>query len=300
MIKKYCVYYIDDFLLDKFINQWIWEKMMKMYYSTFNTFLTFSDIQVSDLTTYTTSNFKRFLWNNLISKNWSSTTYNHYRKCLRCYCEYLKKEWFLEKNPFDDICKRKESKKLPKTLTKDQIKELLISLYSTFDKKTYSWYRNIVIVQTYLHTWLRLSELINLWYEDININESYLRVKNWKWDKERIVPLDNIIIKTLYDFDKFSRKEFIERKHFFLTKNWNKLTDKDLKRIIDKIRYWITFHFTWHQLRHTFATELVRNNFDIYNISQILWHTKIDTTKIYLSTDTQKLKKQLDQIKLFS
>ncbi len=73
-----------------------------------------------------------------------------------------------------------------------------------------------------------------------------------------------------------------------------------MQTIIKKIRSFLTFHFTWHQLRHTYATELVRNNFDIYNISQILGHSTIDTTKIYLSVDTDKLKKQLDKIKLFS
>jgi len=73
-----------------------------------------------------------------------------------------------------------------------------------------------------------------------------------------------------------------------------------MQTIIKKIRSHTSFHFTWHQLRHTYATELVRNNFDIYNISQILGHSTIDTTKIYLSVDTEKLKKQLDKIKLFS
>ncbi len=58
-----------------------------------------------------------------------------------------------------------------------------------------------------------------------------------------------------------------------------------MKRIMEKIRASISFYFTWHQLRHTFATELVRNNFDIFNISKILGHASIDTTKIYLSVD---------------
>lgn len=70
--------------------------------------------------------------------------------------------------------------------------------------------------------------------------------------------------------------------------------------MMDKIRANISFYFTWHQLRHTFATELVRNNFDIFNISRILGHANIDTTKIYLSVDTAKLKNQLDNIVLFS
>jgi site-specific recombinase XerD len=73
-----------------------------------------------------------------------------------------------------------------------------------------------------------------------------------------------------------------------------------MRLIIDRIRYCLTFHFTWHQLRHTYATELVRNNFDIFNISKILGHTKIETTQIYLSSNVEKMKEQIDMIKMFS
>ncbi len=70
--------------------------------------------------------------------------------------------------------------------------------------------------------------------------------------------------------------------------------------MMGKIRASISFYFTWHQLRHTFATELVRNNFDIFNISKILGHASTETTKIYLSVDIGKLKSQIDNIALFS
>lgn len=299
-MKKYNCVFIDDFLLEKIVNQWIWEKMLSQYDQCFKILITWEYVLTSNLSTYTTNNFKRFLWDNLLNKKWSSCTYNHFRKCLKSYCKYLLNEWYLQENPIDKITKRKEPKQLPKTLTKEQLKELFESIESIFLKNTYVWYRNIVIFYTYLYTWLRLSELINLDYEDINITDSYIRVKKWKWDKERLIPISQELQKILLNFDKFSNKNFIKRDNYFLTKTWNKLNNQDLKRIIQKIRSWITFHFTWHQLRHTFATELVRNNFDIYNISQILWHSKIDTTKIYLSTDMTKLKKQLDVIKLFN
>jgi site-specific recombinase XerD len=78
------------------------------------------------------------------------------------------------------------------------------------------------------------------------------------------------------------------------------MQERELRKIINRIRAKISFYFTWHQLRHTFATELVRNNFDIFNISKILGHSKIDTTRIYLSVDTERLKNQLDTITLFA
>lgn len=103
-----------------------------------------------------------------------------------------------------------------------------------------------------------------------------------------------MLVKILHQYLKKRNKEYqYDSGFFFPTVHGNALQKRDMQVIIKKIRYCISFHFTWHQLRHTFATELVRNNFDIYNISKILGHAKIDTTKIYLSIDVGKLKNNL-------
>ena len=116
-----------------------------------------------------------------------------------------------------------------------------------------------------------------------------------------MVPVNRILTKILHTYLKRRKKETNYDEGFlFPTVHGNSLKERDMKTIINRLRYCLTFHFTWHQLRHTFATELVRNNFDIFNISRILGHTKIDTTKIYLSVDTHRLKKQLDDINLFA
>jgi len=300
-MKKFNSFYIDEFLLEKFINQWISKKMLKTYYTVFRQLLLDTNIIASDLSTYTARNFKKFLWENLIKRNWTSATYNSYRKCFKCYCNYLVTEEYLEENPINKIIKRKEPSQLPKTLTKNQVDELLSSLETAFDKDTFTWYRNIIIVHTYLHTGLRLSELTNLKVNNLKLYDWYLQVVKWKWSKDRIVPVNKILTGILHNYLKARRKEVNYDDGFlFPTIHWNSLKERDMRKIISKLRYCISFHFTWHQLRHTFATELVRNNFDIFNISRILGHTKIDTTKIYLSVDTKKLKQQIDSINLFA
>jgi len=301
-MKKFWNLYIDDFMLEKEVSQWIWKRMIEQYHTVFNLFIKSNQVIASDLVTYTTQNFKRFLWDNLVEKNWSSNTYNSYRKYLRCYCEFLKTEWYLLENPLDNIQKRKIAKQLPKALTKSETQELLNNIHKTFSDWTFMSKRNQTIIYTYLYTGLRLSELINLKLEDLQVHEWYLKVVKWKWSKDRIVPLNKDINKRLsyYIQDRNQNYEWIKTDVLFPTRYWNNLQKRDLRTIIDKLRENISFHFTWHQLRHTYATELVRNNFDIYNIARILWHTRIDTTKIYLSVDTGMLKKQLDSIALFT
>jgi len=78
------------------------------------------------------------------------------------------------------------------------------------------------------------------------------------------------VIKHLFNYLKVRKKTFIKSDYIFTSAYGNMLQRKDMQKLIEKIRSKISFHFTWHQLRHTYATELVRNNFDIYNISQIL------------------------------
>jgi len=299
-MKKLWNIYFDDFLIEKSVNQWVWDVMIGLYHRVFRLVNTSKYVDIHDLTSYTIQNFKRLLWETFLKRDWSSKTYNHYRAYIRCYCEYLKNEWYLQENPIDKISKRKEPKTLPKTLSREQIKELLDSLTTTFDMNTFIWIRNKTMVYTYLYTGMRLSELTNLKLENLKIHEGFIKVVKWKGDKERLIPLTKEAIKYLYNYLKVRKRIFIDSEHIFPTAYWNSLQKKDMQTVINKIRSHITFHFTWHQLRHTYATELVRNNFDIYNISQILGHSTIDTTKIYLSVDTDKLKKQLDKIKLFS
>lgn len=145
--------------------------MIRIYTTVFTLLTNSNQVNTTDLSTYTPQNFKRFLGHYLIERNWASSNYNSYRKYLRCYCEYLKNEGYLEKNPFDRIQKRKVDIQLPKTLTKKEVHELLEKLPKIFDLTTFIGKRNETIIYTYLYTGLRLSELLNLKLNDLQIHE---------------------------------------------------------------------------------------------------------------------------------
>lgn len=195
-------------MLEKTVSQWIWIRMTEQYCTVFNLFGKSTDVLAKELSTYTPQNFKRFLWDNLIQKNWSSATYNSYRKYFRCYCEFLKNQWYLSENPFDKIQKRKVAIQLPKTLTKNEVQELLRKLPTAFDMSTYVWKRNETIVYTYLYTGLRLSELLNLKLKDLEIHEWFIKVIKWKWGKDRVIPLSQTLTKKLAHYMLVRNKAF--------------------------------------------------------------------------------------------
>lgn len=299
-MKKYWNLIIDDFLMEKQINEWLSFKSLESYYSLFNLLIRDKHIKIWDTPTLTTANFRRFLWTCLLDRNWSSWTYNTYRKYLRVFCKYLVREWYLEKNPIDEIKKRIEEKKLPKSLNHNQVMELFTAINTLYNKDDYISIRNKTLVLTLLYTWLRKSELLNLKICDVNLEDWYLKVIKWKGSKDRVVPLKRELQKKLLLFLQTRISLNSQKDYLFSSMSWNRLQSRDMRLMIDKIRLFTTFHFTWHMLRHTFATELVRNNFDIYNISQILWHCKVETTKIYLSVDTHKIWEQINKINMFA
>jgi len=244
-------------------------------------------------------NILRILWKQLIARKWGSVTYNHHLKNLKAFWKWLNKKRILENNPIEETKKRKESKKIPKTLTKEQTKELLKELPKIFWRWDFTDIRNETMVKTYLYTWWRLSEIMNIELEDLNIDEDYIKIKYWKWDKQRIIPLHKNLKKDLKEYLK-RRNDIYWNWWYLFNTVWKKaLQKRDSRLIIEKIRKGISFKFTWHQLRHTFATALIKNNFDVYNVSQILGHAKIETTKIYLSLDTEKFRNKLNKIELY-
>jgi site-specific recombinase XerD len=128
-------------------------------------------IQINDFKTYTTNNFKKLLAETFISRSWGSSTYNSYRKYFRVFCEYCKRENYIENNPIDEIKKRKTQQSLPKTLTKEQINELLLSLDRAYDTNTFLGYRNETMVLCFLYTGLRKNELLDLKIGNIDIQD---------------------------------------------------------------------------------------------------------------------------------
>ena len=124
-MKYYGIEYIDDFLNEKLIYQWVSQATISTYTTVFNLLLNIDYIDIFELNTLNEMNLKRFLSENFLKNNWSSHTYNRYRKNLKCFCDYLVKNNLIEENPLNKIPIRILWKQLPKTLSKSQMNEIL-------------------------------------------------------------------------------------------------------------------------------------------------------------------------------
>jgi site-specific recombinase XerD len=299
-MKSYWIDLIDDFLYEKFVNEWLSLHTIKTYTTVFNLFILSPLFSFNDFNLFNEYNFKKFLWDNLIKNKWSSWSYNCFRKNLKVFCNYLIKKWKIKENPLNDIKPRKTEKCLPKYLNTEQIRELKKVIDNTFTRDTFLDVRNKTILYFYLFSWLRLSELINLKIEDINFEENTIKVNKWKWKKDRLVPLINILYKKLVFYFKIRKVYWLKTNILFPTFSFNfPLLPRDIYYIFDKIKTKLSFYLTPHMLRHTFATELVRKNANFYDVSRSLWHSKLSTTQIYVWLDVKAMCESFNKLSLF-
>jgi site-specific recombinase XerD len=168
-------------------------------------------------------------------------------------------------------------KKLPKYLTKEEVRLLL-------DSTTYLKHK--AIISTMYSAGLRVSEVINLRISDIISSEMKIRVRNGKRNKERYTLLSqkNLELLRLY-WKKFGHKSYSLDDHLFISRQTKKpLTSRTVERAVDKAvqKAGITKKTTPHTLRHSFATHLMNDGVDLVTIQALLGHSNMKSTSIYL------------------
>lgn len=183
----------------------------------------------------------------------------------------------------------KEYRKLPNILTIEEVDNLLdIKLDTPFD------YRNKAMLELMYSSGLRVSELVSLKLQDIDLDNSYVRCFG-KGSKERIVPIGeyaNNYLKIYIQDYRDSMKKGYYTENIFLNNHGKEMTRQGFFKIIKKIANEknIDKNITPHMLRHSFATHLLNNGADLRTIQEMLGHANITTTQIYTNVSTEILK----------
>lgn len=188
------------------------------------------------------------------------------------YSEILGKNLSLTKTP-------RMIKRLPIVLSKNEIKELL-------DKTENIKHR--LLIELLYSTGLRLSECINLKYNDLDLNENIGWVRMGKGTKDRIFIISDIFKKDLLDYMK--KKGYGE---YIFTVNGRKMSPRGIQHAIKNSakRAGIKKNIHVHTLRHSFATHLLENGVDIRKIQHLLGHSSLQTTQIYTQVSSEEIKK---------
>ena len=208
---------------------------------------------------------------------------------IRSFYQYETKNKTVEKDPTEGIQSPKIEKRVPSVLTSNEVALLLeqpknVDLKGTRDK---------AMLEFAYATGMRVTEIISLNLEDVNLETGYVTCRNGK--KERTVPIGNMSLKALKDYMLNARKTLIkdeDEKALFVNVNGQRLTRQGFWKIIKyyKDQAHIEKDITPHVLRHSFATHLLQNGADLKSIQTMLGHSDILSTQIYMQFQDETLK----------
>ena len=215
---------------------------------------------------------------------------------IRGFFNYLVFEEYIKSNPSELIESPKIGRKLPDTLSLEEI-DLLIS---SIDLSKPQGERNRAIIETLYGCGLRVSEMINLKISDLFFDEGFIKVTG-KGDKQRFVPIGSTTIKYLDIYRNHIRNHQDIKPQsidtLFLNRRGNILTRAMIFQIVKDLteRAGIKKKISPHTFRHSFATHLLENGADLRAIQQMLGHESITTTEIYTHIDKSHLSQIISQ-----
>jgi integrase/recombinase XerD len=221
----------------------------------------------------------------------SSRSVNRNLVSIKSFHKYMTREGKAKENVSSNVDSPKIGRYLPKVLNMEEIDQLLnISLKTSFD------YRNKAMLELMYATGLRVSELVNLKLEDINIEMANVRCMG-KGSKERIIPLGDIALHYLSIYINLYRSSLLKKTQtniLFLNNHGKPLSRVGfftVLKVIAKERG-IKKDFSPHTLRHSFAAHLIECGADLRSVQELLGHSDISTTQIYTHIADSKIKEE--------
>ena len=208
---------------------------------------------------------------------------------IRSFYQFLVKNKKAKKDPTANIQSPKIEKKAPSVLTAKEV-ELLLDQPKDVDLKGT---RDKAMLEFAYATGMRVTEIISLNIEDINLEEGYAVCRTGA--KQRTIPLGSMSLKALKEYIEEARPILIKDesvKALFVNINGQRLTRQGFWKIVKyyKEQAHITKDITPHVLRHSFATHLLQNGADLKAIQTMLGHSDISSTQVYMQFQDEGLK----------
>lgn len=210
---------------------------------------------------------------------------------IKAFYNYLEEEELIEENPFRKIrVKFKEAIVLPRIIPRNEIERLLNYMYSIRKKGNKQWLRDIAVIETFFATGARVYEISNIKEESIDLNSGLIRFKG-KGNKERYIQIsDTQVLEILKEYYRENSDSIKQSGFFFVNRIGSRFSEQSIRIMMKKYsrQAGIERNITPHMFRHSFATYLIEEGVDISCVQQILGHSSIKTTQIYIHVAAKK------------
>ena len=222
-------------------------------------------------------------------ENFKTSTISRNIATLKAYFNYLFKQGVIAQDPAEMLKAPKIEKKIPGILSIDEINLLLSQPSGSSNKEI----RDKAMLELLYATGIRVSELISLTLDDINVNAGYIRCR--ENSKERIIPYGSVARTAIKNYLKDARPGMIatdNEKILFTNCNGQSMSRQGFWKVLKQYakRAGIEGEITPHTLRHSFAAHLVENGADLHSVQEMLGHSDVSTTQIYAKMTNNKIK----------
>ena len=284
ILKEFQIYLLTmKHLVENSIASYLFDIEKYLYYLETEKHKGYSNIQREDLIDYLST---------LDDQDYAVTSVMRKITSIKSFHLFLNKNYHLENIAYH-IDFPRYYRKIPNILSIEEVEVLLdIPLKSSFD------YRNKAMLELLYATGLRVSELVSLKMNEVDMENAFVRVVG-KGNKERIVPIGDIALKYLGLYLNLYRNT-LKKKCFcdsvFLNNHGREMTRQGFFKILKMISQEKGFcqNITPHLLRHSFATHLLNNGADLRSIQILLGHSNLSTTQIYMKVNNTTLKENYE------
>lgn len=211
---------------------------------------------------------------------------------IRSFFRYLNEYVGMNVSPLQTLPSMNKKKNIPEFLFVSEIKEFL----NTYDVQDLTQLRDKTMFTLLYACGLRVSELTQLTWKNISLNQRYIRVIG-KGNKERIVPFFKGFEKQLKEYKEKYWQKISKCGSVFISNHGNTLTSRGVQYLMQKHADDIGMNMKIHphMFRHSFATHLLDNGADIRVVQELLGHSSLSTTQIYTHVSMNRLKEAYSQ-----
>jgi integrase/recombinase XerC len=237
----------------------------------------------------------------LVDAKLTATSVNRKIASLKAFYKFLMREQTIDKNPMQKIRVLKTQKRLPSFVQENSIAEILD--HKEYKKEKVEWndsledWRTRLILELFYATGIRLSELIGLKENQVNLRDRTIKVLG-KRNKERVVPFPAGIVSILEGYRKVRNREVDMKDHglLFVTDSGEPCYPMMVYRVVKQhLKDSGTQKTSPHVLRHTYATHLLNKGAEINAVKDLLGHSSLAATQVYTHNSMEKIKKAFDQ-----
>lgn len=208
---------------------------------------------------------------------------------MKAFFTYLKRQGIQKEDLAEELHAPKIEKKVPEILSPEEVERLLDQAKGSTPKEL----RDCAMLELLYATGIRVSELIHLQMEDINLQMEYIKCRDAH--KERIIPFGNVAREAVFRYLDQGRMELVKEKEnpwLFTNCSGQPMSRQGFWKLIKGYgkKAGIRHEITPHTLRHSFAAHLVHNGADLHAVQEMLGHSDISTTQIYARMNQSRIR----------